>query len=319
MRPKRWRTGVIGLGRWGARLTRAVSARPSFELCKVCDLDVERTSTFETMARTYSSLTPDFFEDLAVVFVAVDPIVQAQIGLSALEAGCHLFLEKPAALRGVDAARLLSCAERCGLALFVDHLPLFSPAHRRARQLVEAGTLGELRSIWAIRTGGRAWPGVSRLWTMASHDVALVQSLLPGRELTFTLIEGGPGGLNLHFDGSPNVTIAVGADSAPQRRMVIAGTRAILFVDESTSLVRLLNENSSSDLLFGLPSAVSLQIVEALSIAPARECWQMDGDALRRALDEFEQLVCASPHERQLDPAFAKVVESLERAEARSD
>lgn len=66
--------------------------------------------------------------------------------LAALGSGKHVLCEKPLALSIGDAERMASTAEDAGLVLAVNHHLPFSPVHRVARELVEAGRIGRVLS-----------------------------------------------------------------------------------------------------------------------------------------------------------------------------
>ena len=58
----------------------------------------------------------------------------------ALEAGKHVFVEKPLAASGAEAAELVSLAEQLGLVLMVGHTFLYSPPVNRIREILRGST-----------------------------------------------------------------------------------------------------------------------------------------------------------------------------------
>src|SRR5213076_2116347 len=65
----------------------------------------------------------------------------------ALEAGKHVFVEKPLATSTADALVLVTMAERLGRVLMPGHTFLYSPPVNLVHQLIQAGELGEVYSI----------------------------------------------------------------------------------------------------------------------------------------------------------------------------
>ena len=69
----------------------------------------------------------------------------------ALEAGKHVFVEKPLALDVVEAEELCALAERRDQRLMVGHLLQYHPAFIKLRELVRGGELGRLEYISSPR------------------------------------------------------------------------------------------------------------------------------------------------------------------------
>jgi 1,5-anhydro-D-fructose reductase (1,5-anhydro-D-mannitol-forming) len=68
-------------------------------------------------------------------------------GLTALAAGRHVLCEKPLAVRLEDAVTLVSIAERAGVVLATNHHLRCSPVHRRLRELIAEGEVGDLLAV----------------------------------------------------------------------------------------------------------------------------------------------------------------------------
>ena len=92
----------------------------------------------------------------------------AEIAIAALEAGKHVLLEKPMAISLDDCERVAEAAHASGRLLMVDHNQRFTKAHKLARDLFQAGTIGELVAFrttfghggpetWSIDPGPSTW------------------------------------------------------------------------------------------------------------------------------------------------------------------
>ncbi|MBM3271554.1 MAG: Gfo/Idh/MocA family oxidoreductase, partial [Candidatus Sericytochromatia bacterium] len=100
----------------------------------------------------------------------------------ALEAGKHVFVEKPLALTSRDAQELVDLAGERGRTLMVGHLLHYHPAVTALEKLVEAGELGELRHLRCIRFNlGKLRAEENVLWSFAPHDLSLTLRFV-GRE-----------------------------------------------------------------------------------------------------------------------------------------
>lgn len=92
--------------------------------------------------------------DIVVVATLHDSL--ADITLAAIEAGKHVLVEKPAARNPAELERVMAAAERSGVKVHVGFNHRYHRAFRKARELFEAGALGELMFIRArYGHGGR--------------------------------------------------------------------------------------------------------------------------------------------------------------------
>ncbi len=97
----------------------------------------------------------------------------------ALEAGKHVFVEKPPAMRAAEMEHLVALAEENGLVLMPGHLLLYHPGVRKLKQLVDSGDLGDVLCIY----GNRQNLGVIRkdenaLWSLGVHDLSVILYLI---------------------------------------------------------------------------------------------------------------------------------------------
>jgi len=237
---------VVGAGPWGATLARAFARLDAVQLRWICELDDTRRAHARA-AHPDVQATPHLDEiiadpEVAAVAVAVDSPQHRAVGMRVLEAGRHLFLEKPMALSASHAAELAAAAAARRRVLTVGHLLLHHPAIRRARQMLDDGIIGtplylEARRVTAgpPRTPGSAW------WTLAPHDVSLALHLFGAVPESVIAVGGacGPGGednvatATLVFADGRSAHLHVGRFGADkQRQMSVAGTRATLSFDE---------------------------------------------------------------------------------------
>jgi predicted dehydrogenase len=175
--------GVVGLGTTGLELARVFDELPQADLRWVCDTDMQTNLRAKrpfpgvrTTAR-FEDLLSD--EELDAVVIATPTGIRAELVRLALEAEKHVFTERPLALNGEDADRLVAVAERTDRRLLVEDASLFDPALRKLRELIELERLGEI--FYATGT----FTDVSELrrrdsvvWTLGCHAVSLLLFLL---------------------------------------------------------------------------------------------------------------------------------------------
>lgn len=177
------RLAVIGCGDWGKNLAREFHQLPGSELVYCCDILDER---LDAMRRAfpkvrYVKTTAPIFSDESIeaVVIATPAATHAQFGLQALEAGKHVFIEKPVALLLADAERCIKLAKAQCRCLMVGHLLRYHPAFLALKRLVESGELGTVHYIYTQRLNlGQIRRDENALWSLGSHDVSMILELL---------------------------------------------------------------------------------------------------------------------------------------------
>lgn len=102
----------------------------------------------------------------------------ASVVARALEAGKHVFVEKPLALTLLDARSLVDLASRHNRTLMVGHLLQYHPVFAKLRQLVKDDEIGTLRYIYSNRLSlGKFRIEEDVLWSFAPHDVSMILAL----------------------------------------------------------------------------------------------------------------------------------------------
>jgi predicted dehydrogenase len=174
---------VVGAASWGSNVVRAFAATKGASLRGVCDLRPELLARVATLhpgvrlTRSFDDLLRD--PEVGAVALAVDAGSHHRLARRALEAGRHVFVEKPLALTVADSEELCMVAERNRRTLMVGHLLLYHPKVLVAKRALESGELGEVRylhsqrvNLGVVRTNENAW------WSLAPHDVAVATFLL---------------------------------------------------------------------------------------------------------------------------------------------
>jgi len=101
---------------------------------------------------------------------------------AALEAGKHVFFEKPFTSTSSQAEELIELAARKRLQIMVDHTFLFTGAVRKIRQLIEEGVMGKLYYYDSMRVNlGLFQHDVNVIWDLAPHDLSVMMHLLDAK------------------------------------------------------------------------------------------------------------------------------------------
>jgi UDP-2-acetamido-3-amino-2,3-dideoxy-glucuronate N-acetyltransferase len=185
------RVAAIGCGYWGKNLVRNFADLGA--LAAICDPDREAARKLaerhHTRVADFDSVLRD--DEIAAVAIAAPAALHAELASRAIEAGKHVFVEKPLALTVVEAEQLCAMAERRDRRLMVGHLLQYHPAFIKLRELVREGGLGRLEYISSTRLNlGKVRREEDILWSFAPHDLSMILSLV-GQEPSEVTAQGG--------------------------------------------------------------------------------------------------------------------------------
>ena len=173
--------GIAGLGPWGSNLARNFNELA--RLTWACDADEAKLAGAAARYPAARATTrfDDILEDegVAAVVVATPVPTHADLARRALEAGKHVFVEKPMALAADDAEELVAIAEERGLVLMPGHLLLYHPGVAKLKELVDSGELGEILYVYGNRVNlGTIRRDENALWSLGVHDLSVILHLL---------------------------------------------------------------------------------------------------------------------------------------------
>lgn len=146
--------------------------------------------------------------DLDAVIVATPDFAHEEHAVAVLATGRTLFLEKPMALTIAGCDRILRAAARSRARLYVGHNMRHMPFVRKMKQLIDAGTIGEVKACWVrhfVGHGGdfyfRDWHAERRYTTSlllqkAAHDLDIIHWFCGGYSRHVSAL----GGLTLYGD-----------------------------------------------------------------------------------------------------------------------
>jgi predicted dehydrogenase len=178
------RIGVVGLGYWGPNVVRNMSRVADLAWC--CDLSAENRDRYAPQypQARFTAEFDDLLNDPTLDAIAVASSVPTHhpLGLRALAAGKHVFIEKPLAASVADARELVAAAEAADRRLMVGHLLLFHPALAKVHELIDSGELGEIYYLYGNRVNlGQVRADENALWSLGAHDVAVLLDLVGER------------------------------------------------------------------------------------------------------------------------------------------
>jgi predicted dehydrogenase len=175
--------GLIGYGYWGPNLLRNFALTEGITVHTVVDLKPENLSSIRKRYPTVQISTDvgDILNNpkIHAVAIATPVMTHFDLAMRALNAGKHVFIEKPLASNSKDAKKLVDLAEKKKLTLFVDHTFIYTSAVRKIKDLIANGTLGKIHYYDAVRINlGLFRHDINVLWDLAVHDLSIMDYLL---------------------------------------------------------------------------------------------------------------------------------------------
>lgn len=191
------RVAVVGLGGIAEEHLKKLQRLPAAEVVGICDLSrtlVDAVADRYGVGPGYTSYPLMLTEARPqVVHVLTPPATHEELVLAALEAGAHVFVEKPVATELREYERMRDAAVSRGLLLVENYNYLYMDVVQRGLAMLREGALGEpvnLDVSMGVSLAGQAYadpevphfahamPG-GALRNFASHPASIVTEVLP--------------------------------------------------------------------------------------------------------------------------------------------
>ncbi|UCH24858.1 MAG: Gfo/Idh/MocA family oxidoreductase [Trueperaceae bacterium] len=171
----RLRVGIIGTGRISDLHALAYLSSGRAEIVAVCDTNL---AIAQRRAQAWGvpeeRIFPDYHDllslaDIDLVEILLPHHLHCQVALDAIKAGKHVSVQKPMALSVEEADAMVDAADKAGVILKVFENFIFYPPVQRAKDLIDQGEIGEIRTIrlkshagvsptmWEIPASATAW------------------------------------------------------------------------------------------------------------------------------------------------------------------
>lgn len=176
--------GLIGFGYWGPNLARNFGAQPGCSVSWICDLSEARQKQAALnwpAAKTTGSIDAVLSDpEVHAVLIATPVSTHFEIAKRAIEAGKHVFIEKPMTHTSEEAKALIELAEKHQRVLAVDHTFLFTGAVRKMKEMLDSGELGDLLYFDSVRINlGLFQHDINVLFDLGPHDLSIADHLFP--------------------------------------------------------------------------------------------------------------------------------------------
>jgi predicted dehydrogenase len=127
-------------------------------------------------ARSFEDIITD--SEVGGLVLAVPAPMHANLAIQAMNAGKHVYVEKPLAMNELEARQMIDTSKDKNVSLMVGHLLQYHPIFIALRALVESGELGDLSYIYSNRLSfGKVRSEEDVVWSFAPHDISMILSL----------------------------------------------------------------------------------------------------------------------------------------------
>jgi 2-alkyl-3-oxoalkanoate reductase len=257
--PTRFRVAIVGAGLISDLHITGLKAISGVTVEAIVDADATRAqakaaqhgiaTSFTNQREMIDAVKPD------VVHVLTPPATHAELVIEALDAGTHVYVEKPMAASEQDCDRMIEAAARSGRELCIGHSLAFDPLLRRALATIERGGIGDvLHASAAFCFDPKRIPGYnSKAWyrrlaggfveDLATHPLSVLLRVL-GTPHTITGVsdtrpqwrDGGVAAVIQAERGTGTLLLSLAA-RPEDVSLEIRGTRGMVSVNFSTMVV----------------------------------------------------------------------------------
>ena len=243
----------IGYGYWGANVARNIAASEKTNLRAIVDTRKDRLHlaerNFQSLVEYQTDFTPYLDDPNVDAFaLAIQTEPSFEIAEKIMNAGKHLFIEKPMASNAQNAVALTELSKKKNVVLHVDHIMLYHPIIRKIKQMYDAGELGDLIYFDISRMNlGPIRLDVNAMLDLAVHDLAVIDYISGGKEpyhveaigekhygnqetLTY---------LTLKYEGFLAHVKSSWISPIKERRTMIGGTKKMVIFDDMKTVDKL--------------------------------------------------------------------------------
>jgi len=150
------RIAIVGCGKAAENHALAIKSQRNVSIVAACDsepLMAEQFCARHGVEAGYQNLIPLLKEqDPDVVHITTPPQSHLSLALAAIEAGCHVLVEKPLAESAAGAAQIIRAAERCHRKLTIGWIYYFDPVVQQMRDSINRGSIGTAVQVHALQS-----------------------------------------------------------------------------------------------------------------------------------------------------------------------
>ena len=317
---------LVGYGYWGPNVARNLFKNKKWDFTCICDKKPERLEMAKGLyaeAVTYTTDYMDIINDPSIdaVALAVETSAHFELAKQALQAGKHIYVEKPFTDNVKDAVELKELAKEKGLIIHVDHIMVYHPAIRKIKEFIQSGEIGDIIWIDCSRLNlGQVKNDVSSMWDLSVHDLAIVDYLTDGAVVQNVKAMGTKmysthhsiTQLVVQYEGFFSSMRASWVSPIKERKLIVAGTKKMIVYDDVDVVNKLIIYDKGFDIQ---PEIEYDQYVVKSRNGDALIPQLEVGDALFNSLDHFRDCVENNKESMTNADAAIRVINVLEKAD----
>ena len=237
------RMAILGCGGMSGEHAQRFKGNSDVEIVALCDVSEKVVNDYIERNLSDYEPRPAVFTDAAAMYADSKPdavtivtphTMHVSHGLQAVEAGCHVLMEKPMVTESAQAKQLAAAVEKAGKVLVVGYNTPCTPAFEYIRNVIRSGELGKLELVtgwqtqnWRTLTTGtwRQQPDLSgggQMYDSGAHMFnSLVWSVEQPIETVYALADniGTPvdinGVVSIRFVNGVLATMTIGGNCPP--------------------------------------------------------------------------------------------------------
>ncbi|PFR29040.1 oxidoreductase [Bacillus cereus] len=211
------RIGIIGAGLRSGIAKYWHNPDGNSVVVAAADVSMERLKTFQEKINQHAYITTDYKEllartDIDAVAILSPDYLHEEHAIAALQAGKHVYCEKPLAITVEGCDRIIEQAEKSGKHLMVGFNMRYMSMYQTMKEIIDSGVIGDLKAVWVrhfVGFGGyyyyHDWHGTAKnttslLLQKGSHDLDVIH-WITGK---YTKKVSAFGGLDFYGGDKPN-------------------------------------------------------------------------------------------------------------------
>ena len=192
---KQFKVGIVGAGHISEFHLRGIERFTNATVVGIADVNLEGAKVLAKRHKisekhVYSSLTELLANEKPdIIHICTPPSAHLANTLEALEAGNHVYVEKPLSIAYVDCDKIATAAQKAGKLVCAGHSMLRDPFVVKALKKIESGKIGKVLAVDHFRSqefppyeGGplpeRCRSGGFPFWDIGVHSLYLIVALL---------------------------------------------------------------------------------------------------------------------------------------------
>lgn len=317
---------LVGYGYWGPNVARNLYRNKQFDFYYICDKKPERLEMAKQLYANDLEYLTDYKKiindpSVQAVALAVETSAHYELAKQALDAGKHIYVEKPFTDNVAQAEELRDLAKEKGLKIHVDHIMVYHPAIRKIKEIVDSGALGDIIYFDCSRLNlGNVKNDVSSMWDLSVHDLSIIDYITGGTDVEYVRAMGD----NVYSKKESLTFLLVKykdflasirsnwISPIKERKLILAGTKKMIVYDDVDVLNKLIVYDKGFEIMDMEYDEYVVKSRTGDAIVPH---FEGGSDALFNSLEHFRTCIVDNKESISNADAAIRVIKVLEMAD----